>query len=173
MENNLEEKPIKSVKFKKRLKIAIAIAIILVAFFVIWVLTLPPPKGSQEEWLSQFSAEDLEKLNSLSHADIPTRTTPEQTYAALKDALKNEDVEKAAECFTEEKRGEWGEVFTKAKETGAIKEILNELPEEMTQGDKYDTRAYYSIPQEIDGKIFEHSISFVKDSTGDWKIENF
>ncbi|MFH0856791.1 MAG: hypothetical protein V1860_02745, partial [bacterium] len=66
MGNDLEKK-ISEKKTKKKIKgwkIAISIiAIIIIAFFI-WVLTLPAPKGSQEEWLSQFSAEDLEKLNS-------------------------------------------------------------------------------------------------------------
>ncbi|MFH0854767.1 MAG: hypothetical protein V1891_04750, partial [bacterium] len=80
--NNLEQTPQqpKEKKCCKLWKKIIIFIIILVVIFLIWFLTLPMPKSSQEEWLSQFSAEDLEKLNAqYDKTNIPTRDTPEQT----------------------------------------------------------------------------------------------
>ncbi|MFH0854111.1 MAG: hypothetical protein V1891_01315, partial [bacterium] len=139
---------------------------------LIWFLTLPMPKSSQEEWLSQFSAEDLEKLNAqYDKTNIPTRDTPEQTYAKLKEALKNEDVDAAVECFVEEKRGEWRENLNTIKEKGFMKEMeqdLTELKLEL-EGDAIMQFSYYT---ERDGKKYGHFINFIKDSNGDWKIDS-
>ena len=38
---------------------------------------------------------------------IPTRTTPEETYAIFRQALIDGDLDKAAECFVESQQEDW------------------------------------------------------------------
>ncbi|MFH1565151.1 MAG: hypothetical protein ABIC82_04890 [bacterium] len=170
--NNLEQKEKKGL-----LKKIIILVIILIVIFFIWFLTLPAPapeeSQSQQEWIDSLSQEDLDLIRSFedNNADIPTRTTPEQTYAALKDALKNEDVEVAVNCFAEEKREEWKKIFLQLKKEGSMEKLTKELSDDFTKNHMLDSTASYSIPQNIDGEVFVHTITFIKDSNGDWKID--
>lgn len=173
MENNLEEKSIKSAKFKKRLKIAVIIAITLVAFFVIWVLTLDTPKGSQDMGFSGYTQEELNKMfPQIKNADIPTRITPEQTYAALKEALKNEDVDAAAECFAETMRGEYKNILLAAEEDKNLNKLGEALPEKIIEVYTYELISQYKAPQIVDGENTSHTFDFIKDRNGDWKIKS-
>lgn len=109
---------------------------------------------------------------------IPTRTTPEETYAIFKQALIDGDLDKAVECFVEQKREEYREALIKAKEEGRIPEILKQLTEIYPRGERIvngrnDTSiaTYEFFIIENDKKI-SHPLGFVKDENGDWKLEN-
>ncbi len=170
-ENNKNEK-MKKCCSKLWKKIIIPIIILAVIFFI-WVLTLEGPKSTQEEWLDSLTQKDLDAIHALNNkADVPTRVTPEQTYAALKQALKNEDVEAAANCFTEEKRGEWRDVFEKAKKNNDLKGMSEALPKELSRVYINDVIAQFEAPQIVDGHNTSHTFEFTKDNNGDWKIES-
>jgi len=109
---------------------------------------------------------------------IPTRTTPEETYAIFKQALIDGDLNKAAECFTEEKREEYRNALNQAKKDGRIPEILKQLTEIYPRGDKIvrgyigDGMTTYEFFVTENRAKFSHPIGFVKDFNGDWKMEN-
>ncbi len=153
-------------------KIIILVIILFVIFFI-WVLTLEGPKSVQEEWLDSLTQKDLDAIHALNNkADVPTRVTPEQTYAALKQALKNEDVDAAANCFVEEKRGEWRENLNTIKEKGFMQEMEQDLTELKVESNGEVLATYTFDNIDSMGDIIPHHISFIKNVNGDWKIES-
>lgn len=116
---------------------------------------------------------ESEELNA-----VPTRTTPEETYAIFRQALIDGDLDRAVECFVKEKRDTvrkgLGDVLNDEK---LKNEMLNDLPEELidaevghrdTEGTS--TTAYYYLFR-TDPKKMLHTMTFIKDWDGDWKIE--
>ena len=112
---------------------------------------------------------------------VPTRTTPEETYAKFRQALVDDDMDKAAECFIKEKKEEYRSALIKAKEEGRIPGIIEKLkdisPEgkRITKGSVGDASTSYEFlykKNENDIKFISHFIGFEKDWEGDWKMEN-
>lgn len=156
-----------------RIFIGIITAVILIAFFIILSFLMGMPSGSQDMGLEGYTQEELDKMYpQVKNADIPTRTTPEETYAKLKEALKNEDVDKAAEQFAEKVREEWRNNFKKAKQDGFIKQLAADLPDIILKVYERQASAQYSAPQIVDGQKTSHTFNFIKDGNGDWKIES-
>ena len=109
---------------------------------------------------------------------IPTRTTPEETYAIFRQALIDGDLDKAAECFVEEKREEYRGDLERAKQEGRIPEIIKVLTEIYPRGEKIlkgqnkTSLATYEFFVIENGQKISHPIGFAKDLNGDWKLEN-
>ena len=110
---------------------------------------------------------------------VPTRITPEETYAIFRQALIDGDIDKAAECFVKEKQDERRQDLIKARKEGRIKEIIEKLndisPErkEITRGSTGESSATYELLLYREGaKPLSHPIFFLKDWNGDWKMEN-
>lgn len=113
--------------------------------------------------------------------NVPTRTTPEETYATFRQALIDWDIDKAVSCFTKEKQTEYRESLLKAKEEGRIPGIIEKLKditpegERITKGSVGDASTGYEFlykENENDIKFISHFIGFEKDWNGDWKMEN-
>ena len=109
---------------------------------------------------------------------VPTRTTPEETYAKFRQALIDGDLDKAAECFVKEKQEEYKEALIKAKEEGRIPEILDQLTEIYPRGETI-TKGYmgeaittYEIFIIENGKKVSNAIPFEKNWDGDWLIKD-
>ena len=109
---------------------------------------------------------------------IPTKTTPEETYAIFKQALIDGDLDSAVECFIEDKREEYSDALVKAKDEGRIPEILNQLTEIYPRGERIieghnDTSiATYEFFIVENNEKTSHPINFSKDKDGNWKMEN-
>lgn len=110
---------------------------------------------------------------------VPTRTTPEETYAKFRQALIDGDLDKAAECFTKEKQAEYKEAMLKAKEEGRLNDIIKKLTDisptgqRIVTGSKGDANAGYEFLYIENEKTVSHYIGFSKDWNGDWKMKNF
>jgi len=109
---------------------------------------------------------------------IPTRTTPEETYAIFRQALIDGDIDKAVGCFVEEKQAEYRQALEKAKQDGRIPEIIKQLTEiyprseTIQKGSNKDSFATYELIVVENGKNISHPIPFQKDFNGDWKLES-
>jgi hypothetical protein len=81
------------------------------------------------------------------------------------------DIDKAVECFVEEKREEWRKSLNEIKEKGLLKEMVEDLGElkEEVKGEAY---AQYSYSYIKNSKVYGGYIEFIKDANGDWKIES-
>jgi hypothetical protein len=184
-----ESKP----KIKKTITVVIFFVIIVAIIYLGWT------EGSRwwkekQEWVRLGFAEDKFPFRMYTEKElvemglwtgesewynsIPTRTTPEETYAIFKQALIDGDLDKAAECFVEEKQTEYRQDLEKAKNEGRISGILEQLTELYPDGDKItkeykgNSTAIYEIFIIEDGVKISHPISFIKDMNGDWKMEN-
>lgn len=105
---------------------------------------------------------------------VPTRTTPEETYAVFRQAIIDDDLDKAIECFVENKRDTvhkgLGDVL---KDQQLKTEMLNDLPEKL-ENLKLPNRSSVSYDYSIirEGKRWAQTMTFSKDWNGDWKIED-
>jgi hypothetical protein len=113
---------------------------------------------------------------------VPTRTTPEETYAKFRQALIDGDINKAVECFAKEKQTEYRDALLKAKDEGRFSEIIDKMTEiyprgeDMTRGGTGDASTTYEVQfkeNEGDLKPTSYPISFEKNWDGDWLMEDF
>lgn len=180
-------------KIKKTITVVIFFVIIIAIIYLGWV------EGSRwwkekQEWVRLGFAENkfpfrmyTEKelvemgrwpVESEYYTSISTRTTPEETYAIFKQALIDGDLDKAAECFVEEKQAEYRQDLEKAKNEGRISGILEQLTElypgevEIIKGYNKLNLVTYEIHIIEDGQKISNPIPFAKDINGDWKMED-
>ena len=105
---------------------------------------------------------------------IPTRTTPEETYAIFRQALIDGDLDKAAECFVESQQEDWRKSLNEIREKNLLQEMINDLPIDIEIDKDLNKTALtsYEYVVEKNGKGYMHFMSFAKDLNGDWKIED-
>ena len=113
-------------------------------------------------------------VESKYYDSIPTRTTPEETYAKFRQALIDEDFDKAAECFIDEKRDTVRKGLVDIFGDKQLKDqMLEDLPIKI---DSIDTTGrssvYYDYSIIREGKKIAQTMSFVKSLNGDWLIED-
>lgn len=134
--------------------------------------------------MGRWAVESQELINT------PTRIRPEQTYTKFRQALIDGDIDKAAECFTKEKREEWKKSLHNIKEKGFLKEMIEDLPEKLedtyfytddvtgqdTKNRELDHIAissyYYALRSDPEVRKEAQTISFEKNWDGDWLIED-
>lgn len=117
------------------------------------------------------------------YEDVPTRTRPEETYAKFRQALIDDNLDIAAECFIEEQQEEIREGLERVKNQGLLQDMINDLPKKLEDTYKYtegiETRnldrvslSSYDYVKPNDPERMTHTIGFVKNKNGDWKIED-
>lgn len=124
-----------------------------------------------------YTGEELEELfPQIRYANVPTRVTPEETYAKFRQALKENDLEMAIEQIGKEsgKYEDVVETLTDFYNNDKFIELFSYYPKEINQYNMYESIAqyefeYYSVEykQNLIG-----SINFIKNSNGDWKLSN-
>ena len=165
-------------------KIIIVCAIIIIAIILIWQgfswwqtkqLKIQQGLARDKFPYSDYTQEELNKMYpQIKNADVPTRTTPEQTYAKLREALKTNNLEMAIEQLSEESQGykENKDIIKKFYNENKFMELYREYPEKINKVHMYEAIAQYEYEYIKDGKTFVYSIGFIKDSNGDWKIDS-
>jgi len=136
---------------------------------------------------TKYTDAELEKMfPQVYTVDVPTRQTPEQTYAKFIELLKVGNFEEASNQFflrdleiyprnldiDKTKQTKLIKSFKKVKENGLLENMIKDLDKKLDKIYLYDTSAQYSIGIEKDGKIFGDRIDFMKDIDGDWKIKS-
>jgi len=123
-----------------------------------------------------YTQNELNKMYpQIKNADVPTRTTPEQTYANFREALRMNNLDMAIEQLSKEseKYEENKKTLEQAHGEGKFAEASREYPEEIRKAYMYEAIAQYEYDVLENGKIFVNSISFTKDFNGDWKMDIF
>lgn len=121
----------------------------------------------------QYSLEELNKMYpQYPNENVPTRQTPEETYARFIAALKAGDLESASRQFVAEKQAEWLGSLKKIKEGGLLEKMIKDLDQTPSKVNMYEVAAQYEIGVEKDGRVWSHALNFIKDSNGDWKIKS-
>lgn len=122
-----------------------------------------------------YTQEELDKLfPQIKYADIPTRVTPEQTYANFREALRTNNLDLAVEQLSvesknyQENKANLEGVYKEGKFTSLYKEYL----EKIEKGYMYEALAQYYFVENKSGKITNYPIVFSKDVSGDWKMDS-
>lgn len=130
---------------------------------------------SQYPWRDYTAAELNKMYPQIKYADVPTRVTPEQTYAKFRQALKDNNLTIAIEQLSKSSRERWGENvadLTDAYNKGKFAEIYKKYLEKLEKSYMYESIAQYYFIESINGKITNYPISFIKDANGDWKMDS-
>lgn len=118
---------------------------------------------------------ELAKLYpQVKYADVPTRTTPEETYAQFRLGLKENNLEMVLAQLDKES-GRYNENVTavrKAYEEGKFAEIYKFYPSEITKTLLTESIAQYEYVIKRNNKDFVQGIDFAKDKDGDWKMKS-
>ena len=124
----------------------------------------------------EYIQEELNKMYpQIKNADVPTRITPEQTYANFRQALKDNNLEMAIEQLSKDSKEKYEENADDLKELyqqNRFSEIGEAYPVEIIQDSMHESIAsYYYIENE--GKYnLRQTITFTKDVNGDWKMDS-
>jgi hypothetical protein len=136
---------------------------------------------------TKYSQDELDKMYPQYYeVKVPTRQTPEQTYSKFIAALKVGNLEEASIYFfarniddypvnyklDESKQKEWLASLQKIKQDGLMEKMINDLDKTLNNVSVSDISAQYEIGIKKDGKVWAHTISFMKDIDGDWKIKS-
>jgi len=166
---------------------------ILIIFLLLTIITSIIGKVYFDKWLEvkmkkiefglaeptfpfrDYTQEELNKMYpQIKNADVPTRTTPEETYAKFRQALKENNLQMAIEQLSRESEryGENVEFLKKVYNKGELERGLEDYPENVWRENFGESRGSLCYEQQIKGEGFIGCISFIKDSNGDWKIDN-
>ena len=169
-------------------KIKIIIGIVILAALVIggyfyfqnwWAIKqIKIEKGLASEkfpWRDYTQEELAQMYPQIKYANVPTRVTPEETYAKFREALKDNNLEMAIEQLAEEseRHEENKQILTKFYNEGKFSEAYKEYPEKIEKSSMYESIASYYYFRNKEGQDFKIHISLLKDINGDWKLDNF
>lgn len=123
-----------------------------------------------------YTQEELNKLYpQIKYADVPTRVTPEQTYAKFREALRTNNLEMALEQLSMESETRYKDresILKNAYQGGKFNAMYKNYPEKIEKESMYESIAsYYYITVE-NGERFQNPIAFIKDANGDWKMDS-
>ena len=122
---------------------------------------------------TKYSQNELDKMYpQYLNENVPTRVTPEQTYAKLLAALKAGDLEKASQQFTAEQQSEGLKSLKKIKEDGLLAQMIGDLDKKLNKNMMSGAMAQFMISIDKDGEKWARPVDFIKDSNGDWKIKS-
>lgn len=124
-----------------------------------------------------YTQEELDKLYpQIRYADVPTRVTPEETYAKFREALRTNNLELALEQFYDGNRTgvEATNSMRQFYEEDKFRELYNHYPANLEKVNMYESIAQYEytyFSSQYDQELIG-TIDFVKDANGDWKMDS-
>jgi len=146
--------------------ILLVIVIIMIAFFIDTYLGIK--RGDFIKWDNQwYSKEQIKEKFPPQYINTPAKNTPEEVYKIFRDALLAGDIEKALEQITVESRNNYNNFFYD-------KEVLNKFKDSLPEKFIFKKRSENENNLYFDwdrGDGYEHTLSFVKDINGYWKID--
>ena len=165
-------------------KIIIVLLAIIIVLFLVW-LGIDWWQAKQEKIklgiasdkfpYRDYTQEELDKMYpQVKNADVPTRTTPEQTYAKFREALKTNNLEMAIEQLSKdsEKYEENKKTLEEAHKEGKFTKVYKEYPEKIEKEYLAEARAQFYFLEKKNGDMFRYPMNFIKDSNGDWRIDS-
>ncbi|MBU4142899.1 hypothetical protein KJ590_02765 [Patescibacteria group bacterium] len=122
-----------------------------------------------------YTQDELNKLYpQIRYADVPTRVTPEQTYANFREALRTNNLELALEQLGKDAQGyaENLEKLKNAYEENKFISSINLYPENFWRSTFGPSVGSLCYEQLYDNKKIVGCTSFIKDANGDWKMDS-
>lgn len=116
-----------------------------------------------------YNTEELKAMLGEQYYEVEAKNTPEQVYTEFRQALLDNDLEKALSLMTEDSRDEYREAF---KDQEKFDAWLEKLPEEIVKESEYGNFSsfYYTNAIDKDDNI-AHPVRFVKNIDGYWEID--
>ncbi len=130
---------------------------------------------SSYPWRDYTEAELNKMYPQIKYADVPTRVTPEQTYANFRQALKDNNLELAIEQLSNSSRERYGEnadYLTKLYKEKKFEELYKAYPEIILKSNMYDSIAQFYFLINEDGHNLRQYLDFTKNANGDWKMDS-
>lgn len=136
---------------------------------------------------TKYNQEELNKLFPQYYTvDVPTKQTPEETYVIFIHALKDGNLEFASQQFFARNierypvnyeldksiQKKWLDSLNSVKEKGLMEKMINDFDTEIKKVSMTDVVAQYEIGIKKDGQMLSHSIEFMKDIDGTWKLNS-
>lgn len=154
---------------KVRKILGIVLLIILVLFFVLFIYSYWEAKHNdyikyQDKW---YTLEEFDDLISQSKTVIEAKNTPEEAYENFLQAVKEEDVDKALEYISEDKRIEYYKVLSSRLEYYKSIPGVEDIHQNLNMTYENSISYYY---QTADGEYVK-TISFKKSMDGYWRID--
>jgi len=118
-------------------------------------------------------AELAKMFPQIKNADVATRTTPEETYAKFRQALKDNNLEMAIGQLSKDsgRYKENKDDLAKAYEEERFVKIFDSYPEKIIQDNMYESLSQYYFDYKENGVEKTHFVNFIKNFDGDWKID--
>lgn len=122
---------------------------------------------------SDYSIDELNKMYPQTmNENVVTTQTPEQTHTKFISALKAQDFDEAVKCCFFE--GDWSKAkmtLEKVQSSGGLSTMIKDI-EKIDKELLLDTVASYSYATTENGEKIGHTINFVKDENGVWRIKS-
>lgn len=123
-----------------------------------------------------YTVEELGKMYpQIRYADVPTRVTPEETYAKFRQALKDNNLEMAIAQLSKSSKEKYEEnvnTLTEAYNKGMFPGAYNDYPVDIWRGTFGDSIGQLCYEQKRNDGEFVACSSFIKDSDGNWKMDS-
>ena len=120
-----------------------------------------------------YTAEELAKMYpQTKYADVPTRVTPEQTYAKFREALRTNNLEMAIEQLNEDsvRYQENIGILTKLYNDKKLTALYNDYPEQISKSFMAESIGQFYFLKKSGEYNLRQYIDFLKDANGDWKM---
>lgn len=112
-----------------------------------------------------YTKKELAEKFPPQYYEVEAKNTPEEAYAGFRQALLENDIEKALEYVVEEKREMYREAFEARTDLDSWTE---QLPEEIVKKDEFENFAIYEINFQTETL---NTLTFVKNKEGYWEVD--
>jgi len=131
--------------------------------------------GQLIQWEGKwYTPEELKEKYPPQHYEVEAKNTPEEVYKKFREAVINNNKEKALQYIAEDQREEYRKKFDKKSFFKKFKEIPKDSKIKKSEKESFGGMSYYYYYLEGEDKENDipHSIIFIKTKDGYWKIES-
>jgi hypothetical protein len=123
-------------------------------------------RGDLVKWDNQwYTKEELKAKFPPQVYEVEAKNTPEEVYTVFRQALLDNDLEKALSFIVEKNREEYRVAFG---DNEKLSSWIKKLPEKIEKENEQGNYTYYNIDMGTENK---NSVSFLKNQNGYWEIE--
>ena len=127
--------------------------------------------GQLVQWEGKwYTQEELNEKYPPQEYEVEAKNTPEEVYTKFRQAVLNDNKEKALEYVVEDQRDKYREAFQDEKK---FNKWIERLPEEINKERIQNNHAsYYYLNAKDESDDIAHPINFIKNKRGYWRIES-
>ena len=159
---------------KKTLKITgIVIGVLVLIFLIRFIqVHIQIKNGDLIKWDNKwYTKEELKQAFPPQYIEVPAKNTPEEVYAAFRQALLDNDIEKALGEIKNSEREKYQKVFSDPELLKKYQTIPEVGEIHHSKDATYGNFSSYYYFKDIEKQIYRE-IDFEKNSLGYWQIDN-